>query len=75
MSVLLQFLLIAALIAGMILFRLVAERLVARSRIRAGYTEGRCGHTGCFRACDENDVADANDTDQNSTKRSACRAP
>ena len=75
MSLLLQFLLVAALIAGMILFRLVADRLVTRARIRAGYTEGRCGNTGCFRDCDEEHLADANDTDKNTMKRSACRAP
>ncbi|MBT8442583.1 MAG: hypothetical protein KJO76_09375 [Gammaproteobacteria bacterium] len=75
MSLLSQFLLIAALIAGMIGFRLLADGLVARWRMRAGYTGGRCGNTGCFRDCDENDAADANDTDENTTKRSACRAP
>jgi hypothetical protein len=75
MSLFLQFLVVAALIAGMILFRLVAERLVMQSRARGGYTDSRCGSTGCFRACDENPVADANDTHKNAIKRSACRAP
>jgi hypothetical protein len=75
MSLLLQVLLVAALIAGMIGFRLIAERLVARSRIRNGYTDGRCNNTGCLRGCDDERVADANDTEKNAMKRSACRAP
>ena len=77
MNLLLQFMLIVALIAGMILFRLLAERLVTRSRIRSGYTDSRCNDTGCMRACDGKTAADANepDTDKNAMKRSACRAP
>ena len=77
MSVIVQFLHVAGLIAGMILLRLLADELVARSRIRAGIRDDRCGHAGCFRACNENRSTDANGNvrDKNAMKRSACRAP
>lgn len=77
MSLLAQILLVAALIAVMMLFRLLAERMVTKSRLRTGLTDAKCGKTECFRACDHDDAADADRivTENNVTKRSARRAP
>ncbi|MFW2405967.1 MAG: hypothetical protein ACN4GT_14445 [Gammaproteobacteria bacterium] len=76
MSLIAQVVLVAALIAGMMLFRLLAERLITKSRLRARQTDAKCGNTECFRACDD-DIAGAREsvTDKNAMKRSACRAP
>ena len=52
MSLLLQFLIAAISIAGLMLLRIFAERYVLRDRLHGKRAEADCEQIGCFHDCD-----------------------
>lgn len=68
MSLLGQFLIVSMCIAGLMLFRMLVDRYILRSRLRDKGTSGDCEKIGCFHSCD------SGTTKQNSTERSARHA-
>jgi hypothetical protein len=74
---LIPFLIATALIAGLILLRMFAERRALRARIRKDHTDTECEDAGCFRGCSPDRTAAHPDSvsGNNETKRSAYHAP
>ena len=52
MNMLAQFLITTALIVGLLLFRLLADRYVLRARLSGKKIDDECKQAGCFHACD-----------------------
>jgi len=77
MNPLLHILIATALISGMILLRMLADRWVLRTRIRRSVTDNDCEKVGCFRGCERDGTAAITDsvTEKNALKRSAYHAP
>ena len=77
MSALLHILIATALISGMILLRMFAERWVLRTRIRRDHADKECEKVGCFRGCERDSTEAITDsvTEKNVLKRSANHAP
>ena len=77
MNLLMDFLVAAALIAGMILFRMFMDRSARRKKLRSTKNVNECEQVGCFRGCDPGkDASEPNSVSgQNPSKRSAYHAP
>lgn len=57
MSSLMHILIATTTIAGLILFRIFAERLSLREKLRGNHANGDCEQIGCFRGCDLEETA------------------
>ena len=77
MSLLWEFLVAAALIAGFVLFRMFADRYLARRRIASGAIEHNCAGSTCQRNCSQSATPSSctAGTTDNLSKRSASHAP
>ncbi len=77
MNLFVQLLITMALIVGLLLFRLFADRYVLRARLRGRQVDGECEQAGCFHACDLDKSAERPDSvpEKNASKRSAYHAP
>ncbi len=77
MSLLVQLLLTMALIVGLILFRLFADRYVLQAKLRGKQVDSECRQAGCFHACDLDKATERPDSVSGSktSKRSAYHAP
>lgn len=62
MNIIFHLLIATMLIAGLILFRMLADRYILRTRIRGTHSDTECEQAGCFRGCDRNNGA-ATDND------------
>jgi hypothetical protein len=76
MNPLLHFLTATAVIGGLIVLRILAERLALGIKIRRNFADTACEETGCFRGCDPNSIAASIDSvgEKNVVKRSTDRA-
>ena len=76
MSLLLHFLVAAALIAVLIAFRLFADRRVLQDRLRNMRPDNECEQAGCFGGCGPKIDQPGSDAcaGQNQSKRSAYHA-
>lgn len=76
MNLLLHFLIATALIAGLILLRMFAERSALQTKIRGTHADIECEQAGCYRGCDLDRATPNPDSvsRQNSSKRSTNHA-
>jgi hypothetical protein len=77
MNLLMDFLVAAALIAGMILLRMFMDRSARCKKFSSIKNENECEQVGCFRGCDSGkDTSEPHSVSgQNPSKRSAYHAP
>jgi hypothetical protein len=51
MNTIFHLLMATMLIAGLILFRMLADRYILRTRIPGGHADRECEQSGCFHGC------------------------
>ena len=75
MNLAIQILFTTALVAGLMVLRLYADRHNARGKSYGGRGNTACRSIGCFRHCDPDPAATAPAADNNPPRRSADHAP